>query len=290
MKKIVALLALLALFLSADVVLAQDGGTSSPFADLADEQNKYRTVRKASGSTLQTYQQKLDEYQLLSAKYEESYGSARIEMGERVLARGKDVLLAKLGAIGSHSSTQKDKLESAAVLSDKGKEAFASNLSVYRDFVKEYEPKVNVAENVPELVVLSMSVNSEGLALLNSILVFKAPLSILSGRTLIDNMMDESDLFQAHIDAAVDAGADVTKIQQNMDTSMLNLEEAKIDYSTLENELDLLGTTSFRPDNFRGNLARVNQSILEAQEMLKEVIVDLEVIYGQSPWDVSKYL
>ena len=266
---------------------------NSPFGNLADEQNQERAVFDMHGKTVSDYTDLLQEYRQLNDEYLKAYGAQKTVLAEQVLARAKDVLLAKLGAAETHLKNLIQRLGSLNLLTDSDRQILNSELASYQGFMDNAKVDIDAATTIPELRVISLEINRETLESFGIANYYVAKLSITRGLTIIDALMGRADLVQAHITASGALGGNVSGIQVLFDAAMLNLEKAKNSYQSIAAALaDLTPSGSIAMQAQFDRVRQTNSSVAGAHVDLKTVMADLRGLFGQSPWaiDRSKFL
>ena len=266
---------------------------NSPFGNLADEQNQERAVFDMHGKTVSDYTDLLQEYRQLDDEYLKAYGAQKTVLAEQVLARAKDVLLAKLGAAETHLKNLIQRLGSLNLLTDSDRQILNSELASYQGFMDDAKADIDAATTIPELRVISLEINRETLESFGIANYYVAKLSITRGLTIIDALMGRADLVQAHITASGALGGNVSGIQVMFDASMLNLEKAKNSYQSIAAALaDLTPSGSIAMQAQFDKVRQTNTSVAGSHTDLKKVMADLRGLFGQSPWaiDRSKFL
>lgn len=260
----------------------------SPFGSLADEDNTYREVLNYEGQTLDKYKELKEEYEELQDIYDIAYGPRKEELREKIEAKTKDILVTKLGALDTYLKSMIDGLDDLNVVDEDKMNALRTVSSEFADFAKQTQDSINNVESEDELEALIPVVNNRISSSYDLTLYYLTLLSIHRGEYLKDQLVLKASLVQKHIDASGALGGDVEPVQKDFDYAMLDLEDSKNEYIQQKQELLATQPTNTREVlNVLRDVTGTSKTVSESQEKLVDVIFDLKILYGQSPWDID---
>ncbi len=282
MRKILPVLILL--LIPINIIFAQ----GSPFGSLNNGDKNETDAVEMQGQQVTDYVEAMAQYTDILNMYEKAYGSQKTVLEEQLIARSKDALYSKLGAIETYLDALIKNAEFYKQIDSDDKKTLEIKLGDYRNTMSEYAKRVENAENMAEIRVVSEDFN----AYLKGFLHIKnkhiSRVSAVRGLEIIGVAMDEIDLMRFHLDSASSLGHDTHLTQTKFDSAMLTLEKSKDVYLEVQNgteSLNILDETN--TSTYVSRIISTNRDVIKAHEDLKEVIVDLRQFFGHSPWKVD---
>uniref|UniRef100_A0A7C4TIM5 DUF3829 domain-containing protein n=1 Tax=candidate division WWE3 bacterium TaxID=2053526 RepID=A0A7C4TIM5_UNCKA len=258
---------------------------SSPFGNLGDGQGSGEATVAVEGQTLASYQKALADYEKLYLIYTKSYGPQKAAFESQILAKGKDVMISKLGAIQTFINDLRKELSDSGLLPDETKPAYDSGVTNFQSFTTTKVNEINSLDSVDVLPKFSENLNKSILPNMQFGEVYIARISVLRGRYLIEKLMDLAPIIQAQINTAADVGADIEEAQRSLDSSMLILEGLKISYTKIEREANMASVEKTFDSDFMANTRATNVKLVEAYKGITETLTNLKTLYAQAPWD-----
>lgn len=282
MRKIIPVLILL--LIPVNIIFAQ----GSPFGSLTGSDNNEESSVQMQGQEVEDYVDAMNQYNEILDLYEKAYGSQKAVLEDQLIARAKDAMYSKLGAIETYLEALIKNAEFYGQIDSQDKETLGLKLGEYRNAMADYAEDVKEAENMADIRVVSGEFN----AYLDGFLSVKnkhiSRISAVRGLEIIEVAMNEIDLMRFHLDSAAGLGHDTELTKAKFDSAMLNLENAKDVYLDVQSGTENLNILdSANTSNYVSKIISTNRDVIKAQEDLKEVVVDLRQFFGYSPWKVD---
>jgi hypothetical protein len=283
MRKFLLILPISIALLLGTIVYAQD----SPFGGLTGETASDRMILSVTGLTIQDYLTAKENYIRLVELYERSYGTRRAELAEQRVARAKDVLVGKLGAVLSYLSDLFDKTLSTGRLVESSMMSLGDLRNEFEGRIPAYEEQIENAESMSTLSTLSSQINEDMKVTMESARVYTSILAVARGGYLITRIEEKAPIIQVHINASGDLGGDVGGVQNTYDNSMLSLEDARDEYGVISGMIGDGTTGGYSADVLRSRVRSANGEMREAFDGLNSVLSELRTLYSNSPWEID---
>lgn len=276
--------ALILLLVPLNIVLAQ----GSPFGSLTGDDEVKTDAVQLQGQQVEDYVIAINEYKTLLDMYNRAYGDQKVVLEGQVLARAKDAMYSKLGAIETYLDALIRNADFYNQISQSEKNILEAQLGSYRNTMAEYAQKVQDAESLADMRTISIQFNSYLTEFLNIKNKHIARVSAVRGLAIIEIAMGEIDLMRFHLDSAAELGHDTSSARAKFDASMLKLEQAKDVYLEVQSATENVDILDFKTTKtFVNTIINTNREVIQAQEDLKDVVQELRTFFGQSPWLVD---
>lgn len=279
--------AILTLFYINNYTIAAE---ESPFENLSSEENNLRTVFGIENQNLNTYLDVKQSYDNLSELYERAFGTRKEELSLQLVARAKDVLVSKTGAVLNYTQDLIIDVEKTNRISEEELKVLSLSTADFRLTGLEYEEEIDTKTTIEELTNLSKTYNKSFFDVLVSLKLATIQLSVARGEFLIEQMQGEGDLLQAHLDASANVGGNIGSIQEVFNEGMLDLEAAKTKYKEVTIQLNNAEIEEGDRD-YEGLLNKsisANKKVSSGHGSLKNVLSSLRALYSQSPWQLER--
>lgn len=283
MRKFLLILPISIALLLGTIVYAQD----SPFGGLTGETASDRMILSVTGLTIQDYLTAKENYIRLVELYDRSYGTRRTELAEQRVARAKDVLVGKLGAVLSYLSDLFDKTLETGRLVESSMMSLGDLRNEFEGRIPAYEEQIENAETMSTLSTLSSQINEDMQVTMESARVYTSILAVARGGYLITRIEEKAPIIQVHINASGDLGGDVGGVQNTYDNSMLSLEDARDEYGVISGMIGDGTTGGYSADVLRSRVRSANGEMREAFDGLNSVLSELRTLYSNSPWEID---
>lgn len=262
----------------------------SPFGDLSSEENNLRTVFGTENQNLDSYLDVKQSYVNLSELYERAFGTRKDEIGLQLVARAKDVLVSKTGAVLNYIEELLIDVEKTSRISEEELQVLSTSAAEFRALATEYEPEVGAKTTTEELETLAETYNESFIVVLAATRLATIQLAVARGEFLIQQMQAQGNLIQENLNASANVGGNVAPIQDVFNEGMLDLEEAEAAYLSVTTELnnaDLEGEEKDY-DSLLNKIISANKKVGSGHGSLKNVLSSLRALYSQSPWQLDK--